>query len=73
MAELFHGKMSHVDIPALGDDAVWDTPAMRAVVAEHGDLRSDLDQAARHELLTRRALTCRFGLDLALGVADRIA
>lgn len=199
MAQLFHGKISHADIPALGDDALWETPALRAVTAEHGDLRgdlrrlaevapvlvemyeelphalghgdatpdnlhepgsgdivaidlsyvcaaplgsdlsqllagrfesgvatgrdldaiqavllpaycdgladegvsvdpqhveagwaialavrsvfsalildhrADLDQAARHELLTRRALTCRFGLDLALGVADRIA
>ena len=31
----------------------------------------DLDPTARDQLLARRALTCRFGLDLGLRVADR--
>ena len=37
------------------------------------DHRADLDQTDRDELLARRALACRFGLDLALRVAHRIA
>jgi len=36
------------------------------------DHRTDLDPTARDQLLARRALTCRFGLDLALRVADRL-
>lgn len=46
MAELFHGKISNADIPALGVDALWETPAVRAAVAVHGDLRGDLDRLA---------------------------
>jgi hypothetical protein len=37
------------------------------------DHRSDLDENARAELLAGRAAACRFGLDLALQVANRIA
>jgi len=43
---------------------------LSALIVDH---RADLDQSARHELLARRALTCRFGLDLALALASRIA
>lgn len=46
MAVLFHGKMTHVDIPALADDALWETPALRAATAAHGDLRGDLRRLA---------------------------
>jgi hypothetical protein len=46
MAELFHGKISHSDIPALTDDALWQTPALRAATARHGDLHGDLDRLA---------------------------
>jgi hypothetical protein len=45
-AELFFGKITHVDLPALADDALWDTPAVRAATARHGDLRGDLDRLA---------------------------
>lgn len=47
MAELFHGKISHADIPALADDALWETPAVQAATATHGDLRGDLQRLAR--------------------------
>jgi hypothetical protein len=67
MAQLFHGKISHADIPALADDKLWETPAERAATAEHGDLRGDLQR------LAEVASACRFGLDLALQVANRIA
>ncbi len=46
MAQLFHGKISHADIPALADDTLWETPAVRAATAEHGDLRGDLQRLA---------------------------
>ena len=38
-----------------------------ALVVDH---RPDLDPTARDRLLARRALTCRFGLDLALTTAN---
>jgi hypothetical protein len=46
MAQLFHGKISNADIPALADDELWETPAVRAATAEHGDLRGDLQRLA---------------------------
>lgn len=46
MAQLFHGKIAHADLPALADDARWRTPAMRAATARHGDLRGDLNRLA---------------------------
>jgi hypothetical protein len=36
------------------------------------DHHPDRDPTARDQLLARRALTCRFGLDLALDVANRL-
>lgn len=46
MRQLFHGKISHADIPALGDDALWETQAARAATTAHGDLRGDLRRLA---------------------------
>lgn len=46
LAQLFHGKISHVDLPALATDAAWRTPALRDATARHGDLRGDLQRLA---------------------------
>jgi len=46
MKELFHGKISHADIPALADDALWETPGVLAATAAHGDVRGDLRRLA---------------------------
>jgi hypothetical protein len=46
MQGLFHGKISNADIPALADDALWETPAVQAATAEYGDLRGDLRRLA---------------------------
>ena len=46
MKELFRGKISHTDIPALADDALWETPGVQAATAEYGDLRGDLRRLA---------------------------
>ncbi len=39
-------KVTHADLPALADDALWQTPALQAATARHGDLRGDLDRLA---------------------------
>jgi len=47
--------------------------AVRSVFsALHVGHRTDLDEAAQTELLLNRAAACRFGIDLALRVADRM-
>lgn len=46
MKELFRGKISNTDIPALADDALWETPGMQAATAAYGDLRGDLRRLA---------------------------
>lgn len=47
--------------------------AVRSVFSLPVVHRPDLDEAARGELLTRRAAACRFGIDLALEVEGCIA
>lgn len=39
-------KVTHQDLPALADDALWQTPALQAATARHGDLRGDLHRLA---------------------------
>jgi hypothetical protein len=46
LPQLFHSKVTHADIPALAEDTVWETTAMRAACGRHGDLRADLDRLA---------------------------
>lgn len=46
MAQLFHGKISNADIPALADDSLWESSAVRAATETQGDLRGDLRRLA---------------------------
>jgi hypothetical protein len=40
--DLFFGKVSHADLPRLGDDATWDDPDLRSAIGDDPDLRDDL-------------------------------
>lgn len=44
--QVLFGKITHQDLPALADDALWQTPTVRAATARHGDLRGDLHRLA---------------------------
>ena len=46
MTQLFHGKISTHDIPLLGDDALWASPAVRATTDRDPHLRQDLQRLA---------------------------